>query len=378
MTKPIPFGAAYPSTRKGTNFSQRFLIYAFRCGVIYEHGDAAFNLLALVSLTEGRRWYRGPVRFWRDHLLSILGIDRNRLSAITKSLVRDGWLHYEKGAKGRAAVYWVLVPGGDDEINDAPLGETDSDTDILHRKADRIPDSKRAESLTESVTHSKEYQEPKNPPPSAAGGEEEDGSNRKRSSGKASPSAEHLEAIAQVRSLGVTLAEETISEAVRLGASLEHVAAVLQHAAGFPVYRHPERGAVRPWGGGAVRTRLRNPSLLMLPPDQGWAEPNPDWKDLHRKALASARRTAESRNRAQEKAASEASSEVDRERLKQLEFDFGAAVDRLSRDELVDLLTARGGGAASPFYIKQVRKSGAKGAVRSVLLRAFAEKAGVN
>lgn len=403
MSGQIPFGRDYP--RRSGFFGCKFLRHLLRSGVVYDCGADGLHLLTLVAMTEDSTKYRYAPKFWRNQLLDLLGWSKNKLQRVRGRLVQIGWLHYEPGAKERACIMWVLVPGGDATIDDTPLGVTEGDDLILAGDPGApglIPTDgpESGTSVGQNAGHKRArnrdtfYPSPgptPSPPPSPHGEEEELRKGRKRQSrrrrvfaqdGSASPDPvrERLfsDLVAQASALGVSLAEEAIQSAVCRGASLEHIAAVLQHAAEPPVYQHPVRGAVRPWGGGAVWTRLDNPSHLMKPPSEGWARPDEDWHKLHAKALDAARREKAAVDRQSQRTEAEASTEAEQTRLRQLELQFGEQVNRLTNRDAIELLLAHGPKVSS-YLVGHVRKSGTGGrVVRVALLKAFAEKAGSN
>ena len=148
MTSTTPEVETYPQ-RGRSFFVNRFMAYVLRSGVALQFGCEAVALLLSVALTEDKTRYSKPVQFWNDQLTAYLGCRVDRLNQIRKRLVDAGWLHYEAGRKSVAGRYWVLVPGGDERLNDAVLGDNvvDSPTENFpdgkaHTKAHRKPDDK--------------------------------------------------------------------------------------------------------------------------------------------------------------------------------------------------------------------------------------------
>jgi hypothetical protein len=74
-------------------------------------GPAGCWLLTVIVNMEDRKRYEGPAAFWSHQLTTLLGVSEDSLGRIRKRCVESGWLHYEPGAKAKAARYWVTVPG---------------------------------------------------------------------------------------------------------------------------------------------------------------------------------------------------------------------------------------------------------------------------
>lgn len=129
-------------------FANRFLSHMLRAGVALDYGAPAALLLTAVVLTEDKARYRRPVRFWNDNLIAYLGCRESRLISIRSKLVGAGWLYYRRGSNSAPGTYWVLVPGGDECLNDDILGDN-ADTDVGAKLPESAVEarSKRAESL---------------------------------------------------------------------------------------------------------------------------------------------------------------------------------------------------------------------------------------
>jgi hypothetical protein len=93
------------------------------CLANYIGGDACW-LLTFVAHTEDARHYRGPVTFFNEQLLPILGGKSvDTLDRVRRRCIAAGWLHYEPGRKGRPGTYWVLIPDEHADQDDAPTDE---------------------------------------------------------------------------------------------------------------------------------------------------------------------------------------------------------------------------------------------------------------
>lgn len=118
MTPPI----AYP--RRPRFFANRFCRLMTKVCLANEIGPEACFLLMTVAMTEDAKSYRGPVTYWNEQLMPILGINSIKsLVRIRGKAVASGWLHYEQGGKGVVGRYWVSVPAEFEGMDDAPTDE---------------------------------------------------------------------------------------------------------------------------------------------------------------------------------------------------------------------------------------------------------------
>lgn len=129
-------------------FANRFLVHMFRSCPSLEFGPHAALLLTVVVLTEDKARYRRGVRFWNEQLCAYMHCRESRLISIRSALVESGWLHYRRGSNFTPGIYWVLVPGGDDCLNDAILGDNPESADD-----DKLPESavEERDKLSESA-----------------------------------------------------------------------------------------------------------------------------------------------------------------------------------------------------------------------------------
>jgi hypothetical protein len=85
-------------------------------------------MLIFVAHTEDASHYRRGVTFFDGQLMQIVGIASWRaLDRARKVAVAGGWLHYEPGGKGRAGVYWTLVPARAAGLDDLATDEGDGE-----------------------------------------------------------------------------------------------------------------------------------------------------------------------------------------------------------------------------------------------------------
>lgn len=105
-------------------FAFRFVRLMAKVCLANEIGAEACWLLAVIASTEDAGGYRKAVTFWNEQLFPLAGLGSvSALKRVREKLVESGWLHYEPGAKGRAAKYWVMIPDHLEGIDDGPTDE---------------------------------------------------------------------------------------------------------------------------------------------------------------------------------------------------------------------------------------------------------------
>ena len=119
MELPFP---KYPVGREAWYFG-RYMPYVLRMGVAMDFGAEASLLLVAVCWTEHKTNYQKSVRFWNSQLTAYCGCSEDKLASVRRKLAQAGWLHYTPGRKSVSGIYWVLVPGGDDQLRDSMLGD---------------------------------------------------------------------------------------------------------------------------------------------------------------------------------------------------------------------------------------------------------------
>lgn len=105
-------------------------------------GTDAFALLAVIVTTEDARRYAGPVAFFNEQLMMLLGFgSRKRLVAARARAIEAGWLDYSVGGKSVAGLYFGCIPS---ELEQIPDGPSDESREICRsnteRKAERQMD----------------------------------------------------------------------------------------------------------------------------------------------------------------------------------------------------------------------------------------------
>lgn len=114
--------AKYP--RRRPFFANRFCRLMTKVCLANQVGPESCFLLMTIAMTEDAKSYRGPVTFWNEQLVPLLGLNNVKaLARIRDRAVESGWLHYEPGGKGRPGVYWVDVPESFRGMDDAPVDE---------------------------------------------------------------------------------------------------------------------------------------------------------------------------------------------------------------------------------------------------------------
>lgn len=113
--------ADYP--KRESHFASKFIRVLMRTCAAQEIDTVACLLLVYVVQTEDAARYRRPVTFWNSQLESVLGLSKKQLIPARVRAVKAGWLHYEKGGKGKVGKYWVLIPPVHADLPDHPIDE---------------------------------------------------------------------------------------------------------------------------------------------------------------------------------------------------------------------------------------------------------------
>ena len=92
----------------------RVLRLATKTALAQHCGTDVLALLCVIAVTEDARRYRGPVAFWNDQLLTLLGLGKwDRLDRARQAAIKAGWLLYEPGGRHKAGLYRVVIPADD-------------------------------------------------------------------------------------------------------------------------------------------------------------------------------------------------------------------------------------------------------------------------
>lgn len=153
-------GFSYPS--RDSHFAHKFTRLIFRCCLANDIGPEACYLLTQIAHTEDAARYRGPVTFFNEQLVAVVGLANvQALIRVRTKAVESGWLGYIPGAKGRGARYWVQIPDSFRDIPDSQIdcssneldGECYTENDI---ESVIYPETIRNESVMKAETIRKE------------------------------------------------------------------------------------------------------------------------------------------------------------------------------------------------------------------------------
>lgn len=138
-----PDAATYP--RRGSCYAHRHQRLMAKVCAAQQIGPAAAWLVVVIAHQEDAKRYSGPVTFFNEQLMPILGVaSRSSLVRARNRAVEAGWLHYSPGGKGRPGKYWVTTPPDAPALDDSPLDETPPQSPVA---------AARTVSRTESVRH---------------------------------------------------------------------------------------------------------------------------------------------------------------------------------------------------------------------------------
>lgn len=109
-------------------FAHKFCRLVARACVANDHGADAAYLLTVIAGTEDAKGYRGPVTYFNEQLMPIIGKNTHHsLIRVRDRAVESGWLHYEPGGKGVPGKYWVVVPDRYSNLKDKAFDENPAD-----------------------------------------------------------------------------------------------------------------------------------------------------------------------------------------------------------------------------------------------------------
>lgn len=116
---------SYP--RREAFFAHRFCRLLTKSAAAQMIGPEGFCLLAIIVHQEDAKRYTGAVSFWNAQLAPLCGFQsEDRLARVRSRCIEAGWLHYEKGAKGKPGKYWCLIPEEFTPLDDSPTDETET------------------------------------------------------------------------------------------------------------------------------------------------------------------------------------------------------------------------------------------------------------
>lgn len=146
----------YEYPKREQFFAHKFVRLLTKSCAAQDIGLNAFALLCVIAHQEDSARYSGPVRFWNEQLMNVLGFKSpKQLNDCRSKAVKCGWLHYERSGNREVGRYAVLIPKCFEGIDDAPIEPIHS---VIHsesgtnteRITERIGDGTRNESVTES------------------------------------------------------------------------------------------------------------------------------------------------------------------------------------------------------------------------------------
>ena len=109
-------------------FANRFVRVMAKACLANEIGAQACWLLTVIALTEDAKGYRGPVTYFNEQLMPLVGCgSAETLSRVRAKAIEAGWLVYVPGGKGVAGQYWVATPERNRDWDDAPTDEKGTD-----------------------------------------------------------------------------------------------------------------------------------------------------------------------------------------------------------------------------------------------------------
>ena len=109
-------------------FSHRFCRLLHKVCAAQEIGTAATLMLTFIVHQEDVAKYRRGVTFYNGQLMNILGIGTEKCLIATRNrAIKAGWLHYTPGKKGKAGIYWVVVPEHASGLADTVMDEKPCD-----------------------------------------------------------------------------------------------------------------------------------------------------------------------------------------------------------------------------------------------------------
>lgn len=149
---------------RDSHFAHRFVRLLQKSCAAQDIGQTACLLLVYIAHTEDAARYSGPVRFWNEQLMSVMGFKSpKQLNDARQRAVDAGWLAYERNGNREVGRYFVIVPAGFEGLDDRLIEDNrsvnhsengmNSGTNSGKRKeriAERIGDELRNEKVTES------------------------------------------------------------------------------------------------------------------------------------------------------------------------------------------------------------------------------------
>jgi hypothetical protein len=108
-------------------FAHRYCRLLTKTCAAQDIGQTAALLCMTIAHIEDSKRYSGPVSFYNEQLMPLIGITKwESLDIARKRAVRFGWLQFEPGNRGRREPgrYWVTIPNSASELDDSPCDES--------------------------------------------------------------------------------------------------------------------------------------------------------------------------------------------------------------------------------------------------------------
>lgn len=117
--------ADYP--QRAPYFAHRYCRLLTKTCAAQDIGHIAFVLCVTVAHQEDAKRYRGPVTFFNEQLMPLIGVTKwEALDSARRRAVEAGWLYYAPGNRGqrKPGRYWVTLPSDLEDLNDAACDES--------------------------------------------------------------------------------------------------------------------------------------------------------------------------------------------------------------------------------------------------------------
>ena len=152
----------YP--KRSQFFAHKFVRLLQKSCAAMDIGQSSCLFLCYIAHTEDAARYSGPVRFWNEQLMTVMGFKSpKQLNEARSRAIDAGWLVYDRSGNREVGRYWVTVPSQFEGLDDALIEDNNS---VNHsengmnsgmnsgmnkgRIAERISDELRNEKVTES------------------------------------------------------------------------------------------------------------------------------------------------------------------------------------------------------------------------------------
>lgn len=140
----------YP--KRSTHFAHKLVRLMLHSCAAQEIGPDGFLVVTAIAHAEDAKRYSGPVTYWNEQLLPILGFGSwGQLDRARKRAIEAGWLHYECGGKGKVGKYWATVPSHLVESPDVST-EADHHVSLSNSGEENVKETGKKRERTEGQT----------------------------------------------------------------------------------------------------------------------------------------------------------------------------------------------------------------------------------